>query len=455
MPKPLPSLQAALKIHDRLQPSGHITLALGMVLLIGVLVASYMQVSVGIETMHQHEVTANHAEHMQEFENEMQEAQAITRAYALTRDMGYLETLGQSFESIGSLRQTLKNDLAGSTEVDTTDFLPKADVALNDLKAVVERIHAGETVTRERLDDNSALMRAYRQASNTIQSTLLRINVDRVQQSIRQFELTRFAIVFLAVAALLLLLVAVVQKHKRQQLIERLDQMLRNENQKLENQVEVRTQELTQLATYLTTLQEREKHNLARELHDELGALLTAAKMDADWVERKLPPESREAMADRLNRLRQNLIGGITLKRRITNGLRPALLHDLGLVQALNALVEEYRQGGDIDVVLDLPEAAFDISEEKGLSLYRIVQEALTNIRKYAQARQVRISLYQEGATLRLRIEDDGIGFDPHSPKLARHGLAGIKHRVLTHGGQLDIQTAPGQGVRILATLPV
>ena len=455
MPKPLPSLQAALKIHDRLQPSGHITLALGMVLLIGVLVASYMQVSVGIETMQQHEVTANHAEHMQEFENEMQEAQAITRAYALTRDMGYLETLGQSFESIGSLRQTLKHDLAGSTEVDTTDFLPKADVALDDLKAVVERIHAGETVTRERLDDNAALMRAYRQASNTIQSTLLRINVDRVQQSIRQFELTRFAIVFLAVAALLLLLVAVVQKHKRQQLIERLDQMLRNENQKLENQVESRTQELTQLATYLTTLQEREKHNLARELHDELGALLTAAKMDADWVERKLPPESREAMADRLNRLRQNHIGGITLKRRITNGLRPARLHDLGLVQALNALVEEYRQGGDIDVVLDLPEAAFDISEEKGLSLYRIVQEALTNIRKYAQARQVRISLYQEEATLRLRIEDDGIGFDPHSPKLARHGLAGIKHRVLTHGGQLDIQTAPGQGVRILATLPV
>lgn len=455
MPKPLPSLQAALKIHDHMQPSGHITLALGMVLLIGVLVASYMQVSVGIETMHQHEVTANHAEHMQEFENEMQEAQAITHAYALTRDMGYLETLGHSFESIGTLRQTLKNDLAGSTEVNTTDFLPKADVALNDLNAVVDRIHAGETVTRERLNDNADLMRAYRQASNTIQSTLLRHNVDRVQQSIRQFELTRFAIVFLAMAALLLLLVAVVQKHKRQQLIEQLDQILRTENQKLENQVESRTQELTQLATYLSTLQEREKHNLARELHDELGALLTAAKMDADWVERKLPPEIREAMADRLNRLRQNLIGGITLKRRIINGLRPALLHDLGLVQALNVLVEEYRQHGDIDVVLDLPEAVLDISEEKGLSIYRVVQEALTNIRKYAQARQARISLYQEGAVLRLSVEDDGIGFDPHSPKLARHGLAGIKHRVFTHGGQLDIQAAPGQGVRILATLPV
>ena len=454
MLKPLTTLQAALKTHDRLQPGGHIYLALGMVLLLGVLVASYMQVSIGIDAMHQHEITAKRAEAVQKLEMQLQEAQAITRAYAITRDMGYLKTLGDSLDSLDSMRRTLIAELANNPETRASDFLAKIDFTLADLKAIVERIHAGETVTRERLEDNAGLMRAYRAESNRVQSALLELNINRVKQSIRQFELARFATVFLAVTALLLLLIAIVQKHKKQVLLEQLDALLRTENQKLESQVQARTQELTNLATYLTTLQEREKHNLARELHDELGALLTAAKLDADWIERKLPPESREALADRLNRLRHNLISGITLKRRITNGLRPALLHDLGLVLALNALVEETRQGDDIDVVVDLPEPGFEVSEEKGLSLYRIVQEALTNIRKYAQARQVRISLYQTDNLIHLRIEDDGVGFDPHSPKLARHGLAGIKHRVWTHGGQLDIQTAPGQGVRILATLP-
>ena len=455
MPTPLPSLQATLRLHDRLQPSGHITLALGMVLLIGVLVASYMQVSAGIEAMYQHEATANLAEDIQRFEIELQNAQAIIRAYAITRDMGYLQTLGEALDTVAGLRQKLTAPQSNSTAMPRSDFLSRADTTLADLKAIVERVNAGETVTRERLEDNAGLMRAYRLESNRVQSVLLELNINRVRQSIRQFELARVTTVFLAVAALLLLVIAIAQKHKRQLLLEQLDEMLRSENQKLENQVQTRTQELTNLATYLTTLQERERHKLARELHDELGALLTAAKLDADWIERKLPPESRDALADRLGRLRQNLVSGITLKRRITNNLRPALLHELGLIQALNALVEEYRQDGDAHVLLDLPEALPELDEALGLSLYRIVQEALTNIRKYAQAREVRISLLREDACLRLCIEDDGVGFDPDSPKLARHGLAGIKHRVYTHGGTLDIRTAPGEGVRLLASLPV
>jgi len=454
MPDRFPSVQAALRANDRLRPSGHIYLALGMALLIGVLVASYMQASIGIETMHRHEATASRAEDIQKLEMLMQDAHSITRAYALTHDAGYMRTLGESLAAINGMRGKVAAELASDPEADTPELLPKAATALDDLKAIADRIQAGEPVGSERIEQNAALMRAYRLESNRVQSTLLELNVERVRQSIGQFQIARIATVFLALAALLLLLIAIVQKQKKQELLEQLDALLRAENQKLEHQVQLRTQELTQLATYLTSLQEREKHNLARELHDELGALLTAAKLDADWIERKLPPESREAMATRLARLRQNLVSGITLKRRITNGLRPALLHDLGLVQALNALVEEFRLGGDVDVILDLPEQALELSEDKSLSLFRIVQEALTNIRKYARARQAHVGLYPEGGSIRLRIDDDGIGFDPDSPKVARHGLAGIKPRVFTHGGQLDIRTAPGQGVQIRVALP-
>jgi len=106
-------------------------------------------------------------------------------------------------------------------------------------------------------------------------------------------------------------------------------------------------------------------------------------------------------------------------------------------------------------VKADLPEAEPELSDALSLSLFRIVQEALTNIRKYAQARHVEISLRLTPTGIELSIADDGIGFDPSSPKLARHGLAGIKHRVFTHGGELDIRAAPGAGVTLRAVLPV
>lgn len=194
--------------------------------------------------------------------------------------------------------------------------------------------------------------------------------------------------------------------------------------------------------------------NLARELHDELGALLTAAKLDADWVERTLPEEVREKVASRMARLRQTLTSGITLKRRITNNLRPALLHDLGLIAALKSLAEEFQRGNEIDLRLDLPESEPDLPQTVSLSLFRIVQEAFTNIQNHSRAHHVNLSLRLDKTAIELIIEDDGFGFDPTSPQIARHGLSGIKHRVFTHGGKLDIQTAPGEGVRIRVMLP-
>jgi protein-histidine pros-kinase len=288
-----------------------------------------------------------------------------------------------------------------------------------------------------------------------MKAALLEENRQNVRQSVNGFENARIVTVLLAIASLLLLLVSVSQKQKGQELREEIQHMLEAKNERLEREVDRRTQELTSLATYLTEVRETEKRHLAREMHDELGALLTAAKLDADWIERTLPPESQALVAQRLARLRQSLISGITLKRRITNDLRPALLYDLGLIEALKALIAEFQAGEEIEVKADLPDAEPELSEALSLSLFRIVQEALTNIRKYAQAHRVEISLRRTPTAIELSIADDGVGFDPASPKLARHGLAGIKHRVFTHGGELDIRTAPGAGVMLRAVLPV
>jgi protein-histidine pros-kinase len=284
---------------------------------------------------------------------------------------------------------------------------------------------------------------------------LLTDNLQNVRKSVDGFEKARMSTVLLAIASLLLLLLTISQQQKKQELQAKIRHLLEAENERLDHEVHLRTAELTNLATYLTDVRETEKLHLARELHDELGALLTAAKLDADWIERKLPPETRALVEQRLTRLRQSLTGGITLKRRITNNLRPALLYDLGLTEALKSLVAEFRDDGEADITADLPEDEPELPEDVSLSLFRIVQEALTNVRKYAQARHVHLALRVKDAAVELSIEDDGIGFDLHSPKVARHGLAGIKHRVFTHGGQLDIRTAPRQGVTISIVLPL
>ncbi|OYW38216.1 MAG: hypothetical protein B7Z35_07935 [Hydrogenophilales bacterium 12-61-10] len=197
-----------------------------------------------------------------------------------------------------------------------------------------------------------------------------------------------------------------------------------------------------------------ERAAIARELHDELGALLTAAKLDSDWIERKLPEETRALVAHRLARLRQSLASGIALKRRITNDLRPALLFDLGLIEALRVLAGEFNQGDELVLNLDLPENETQFAEDVALSVFRIVQEALTNIRKYAHAKQVDITLQIQAGVIDLTIKDDGVGFDTAQLKLGRHGLAGIKHRVFAHGGKLTIQSS-ASGTTLHAEVPL
>ena len=403
--------------------------------------------------MRQFGISSQHADHLDLLNQLLLDAESATRGYALAHDPAYFASYRVTAARI---RDTLvvvgqDNESRNSAIVE----LVKYAQGLTDHMEVTNRhIQRGTALEKDWFDQSTMAMDAYRRQHNAVKLELLTQNMYNVRRSISSFENARITTVFLAIASLLLLVVAISQKQKKQELRERIQHLLEAENERLETEVHHRTEELTNLATYLTDVRESEKLHLAREMHDELGALLTAAKLDADWVERTLPAESRALVTQRMQRLRQSLIAGITLKRRITNDLRPALLYELGLIEALKALVEEFQQGEEIEVKLDLPETEPELSDAISLSLFRIVQEAFTNIRKYAQAHHVGVSLRQTPTAIELTIEDDGVGFDPGSPKLARQGLAGIKHRVFTHGGQLDIVSAPGAGVTIRVVLP-
>lgn len=429
--------------------------ASGMALLIATLVAGYMQASSGLDAMRRFGISSLQADDLDQVLRLMLQQQATLRGYALDRDPAYLDAYRTNAPKLRAGLRLVEQNATDDLRPEVTELVNKANATRARLDHTMERLERGERRVPAWFDEGTRLMQEFKDQHARMKGALLAQSLDTVKDSVRASEIARALSVSLAIASLLLLVLAIAQKQKQQELLERIQHLLVAENERLEREVRHRTEELTQLASYLTTVRETEKLDLARELHDELGALLTAAKLDADSIARSLPPEARLLVAQRVARLRQSLVGGITLKRRIIDNLRPALLYDLGLIEALKALLEEFRLAEQaIEVQADLPETGPDLADDVALSLFRIVQEALTNIRKYAQARHVRVSLRITATGIELSVADDGVGFDLDAPTIARHGLAGIRHRVLAHGGTLDIHTAPGVGVELRAVLP-
>ncbi|MDE2080002.1 MAG: sensor histidine kinase [Burkholderiales bacterium] len=236
---------------------------------------------------------------------------------------------------------------------------------------------------------------------------------------------------------------------KRQQ--QGLQRLLQAEHDGLEREVAQRTAQLTELALHLQTAREDERSRLARDLHDELGALLTSAKLDAARIKARLGEGAPEAL-ERLAHLVLMLNSGIALKRRIIEDLRPSALGTLGLVATLEILGREFADRAGIEVCCTLAPVALDPGGD--LIAYRVVQEAITNISKYAQARHVWIDLAQQDGRVEVAVRDDGVGFDSGAPAQSAYGLVGMRFRVQAARGQLSVVSAPGQGTHIRASLP-
>jgi len=224
------------------------------------------------------------------------------------------------------------------------------------------------------------------------------------------------------------------------------------ERDNLEVQVEGRTRELTHLAQHLQSVREEERGHLARELHDELGGLLTAAKLDVARLKRRIDGAGAE-VDERIQSLSKTLDAGIALKRRIIEDLRPSSLDNLGLQRALEIQCAEFAQRSAIRVQTEI--ADLELDPERALAVYRVVQEALTNVAKYAQAKEVSVLLQRVGELARLCVQDDGRGFDPKLVRKGSNGLAGMRFRLRMYGGDLVLRSAPGRGTTIEATLPV
>lgn len=233
------------------------------------------------------------------------------------------------------------------------------------------------------------------------------------------------------------------------------DWRVANERQDaLSRRVHERTRQLDSLASRLQEAAEAERSALARELHDELGALLTASKMDIAWVRGKLG-EEHAALHQKLARVMQHLDQGIVAKRRIVEGLRPTTLTTFGLATAARELTEQVAERAGWEIEFELPELEPELPEDMEIVLFRVLQESLTNAAKYAQATRVRIRLECEPRQCRLEIEDNGRGFDPEGVRPDAQGLFGMRQRTEARSGTLHVLSAPGHGTLIRALLPV
>ncbi|MGI4815559.1 MAG: sensor histidine kinase [Janthinobacterium lividum] len=229
---------------------------------------------------------------------------------------------------------------------------------------------------------------------------------------------------------------------------------LLTEQDMLDGLVRERTGQLEALAWHLQTVSENEKTQLARELHDELGAILTASRMDVASVRTWLRGVDL-ARAEKLDRALAYLDQGIALKRRIIEDMRPTVLANFGLVTALRSLVDEAAQRNGWQASLTMPEHDVPLEEPLSIALFRIAQEALTNAAKYAGATTVLLALDVGADFVRLRVEDDGVGIAPADLQRSKaHGLLGMRQRVAAHGGDFKIAALPAGGTAVSVFMP-
>jgi signal transduction histidine kinase len=237
----------------------------------------------------------------------------------------------------------------------------------------------------------------------------------------------------------------------------------RRENEAVLQQHKQRLEEseirLRELAAFLETVREEERTRIARELHDELGQALTALRFDLGWLRGKcganasLGATAAERVAAALGVVEQSIVS----LRRISEDLRPAMLDSLGLAAAVEHHVTQFAQRNGLPCRLQMNREEFELDGNLATAVFRIVQEALTNVARHAEASEVLIRIDQEAtppAGIRLTVEDDGRGFDT-TGRTSRFGLLGMRERIAMLGGTLAIESQPDRGTRIVAWLPL
>jgi signal transduction histidine kinase len=226
------------------------------------------------------------------------------------------------------------------------------------------------------------------------------------------------------------------------------------ERKQAEEAIRKSEEHLRNLTAYIQRVSEIERTNIAREIHDELGQALTVLKIDLSWIRKRLPHD-QSGIIEKIDAMAKIIDKTIVTVKKISTDLRPGLLDDLGLSAAIEWQSEEFekRTGIPCTITIDPKDITFD--RDRNTALFRILQEALTNIARHAQAAEVNISLQLKDGRIELNVQDDGRGIreeELESPQA--FGLMGLRERAIMFGGNAIIRGFPGKGTTVSVSIP-
>ncbi|WP_370681437.1 CHASE3 domain-containing protein [Comamonas sp. GB3 AK4-5] len=386
----------------------------------------------------------------------MLDAETGLRGYLLTSDERYLEPYNKAIALINGDMDQLRELFITSPD-DLSTFAPlsrQVSRKTAEMELSLRLFREGNeeawrfVMFTDMGKQNMDAIRGYTQqliARSGARAEAKRIDVEKA------LWISRLGIATVTAIGLLAFYMYLRQSHTLEAVHKREQKIQSEERSRLEDLVRERTATLTELANHLQQVREDERGHLARELHDELGSLLTAAKLDVARLKSRIDMTVPE-VADRIMHLTETLNCGIALKRRIIEDLRPSSLSNLGLTTSLEILTREFAQRSNIEVESSLEQV--ELPDATQLTVYRIIQESLTNIGKYANATRTVVSVHNYPTYVAVQIQDNGNGFDLRSIRPKSHGLAGMRHRVEAAGGRLTITSSLGEGTTISAVIP-
>jgi signal transduction histidine kinase len=390
------------------------------------------------------------------------DAETGQRGYLLTGDASYLDPYRSALPRLAKAQARLRQLVSESG----TDQMIQRAGAMNEL--IGKKLSEMETtlILQERNGHDAALQavatgvgkRAMDSIRTEAQAILDELHQSALRGSARwaqdiefgrvgMLTMTAFTVGLLLVVGILARREIMAREEKRWSLVA--------ERERLEREVDTRTAELSELSNYLQTVREEEKSRLARDIHDELGGILVGAKMDVAWAAERFRDREPEVAA-KLKRALVMLDEGVEMKRRIIEELRPTLLDNLGLAAAIDWQVRQVCERAGLQCAMNLEDADIELPPDVTIAVYRIVQEALTNIVKYAKARHVDVDLVQSSDAVSLVIQDDGVGLPPGADTNAlSHGISGMRQRVRALGGEFSIRGKPRAGTTLEVTIPL
>ncbi len=406
---------------------------------------------------------------LNQLKTNLYKAESAQRGYLYTKRETHVDpfnkALNDARDNITKIEDMVIRTSSGQNQIEERDWMKAISASLEakaaEMKVTLNLARTGKTQEAKQvmnLDESLVEMQKFMGYTDIVINNQNKALNAKISEQKHTVLIARLSIFGGALVLIWIVVLVIKQLLAEIAIKSHLQKRLSQENVIYEEKLQIQTKLLRSLALDYQADVERERQKLARELHDELGSIFTATKMDIAWVMKKMKDITPDIAADVVSKLRKTssyVDQGIQYKRNIVQELHPSILTTFGFWPALQSLVQDAAERNQWQLTLNLPDENTQLNETISLVAYRIVQETLNNANKYAKASKVSVDVIVDAQHIKLEIEDNGIGVDMNALDGHTHGLSGMRHRVLAIGGHFEILSEPGKGVLTRALIPI